>query len=102
MDSEGFRSVRTKEFKHQFDLLPARIQKTAISRYENYFVRDTFHPLLGRHPLHDVDDAPEDSVAVEIYYGYRAVGFYDEPNRTYVWYWCGSHSKYDARFREGR
>ena len=102
MDGEDSRSVRTREFKDQFDRLPARVQKTAISRYKNYFVRDPFHPLLDRHQLHNVDDAPEDSISVEIFYGYRAVGFYDEANRTYVWYWCGSHSKYNTRFREGR
>ncbi len=98
----GARSVRTAEFSKLFGLLPENVQRSAVSRYQNYFRVDPFHPLLERHLLHDVDDAPHRSLAVTIYYGYRAVGFYDESTLTYVWYWCGSHADYDRRFRAGR
>lgn len=102
MAAQKIRSLRARKFKDLFDRLPARVQKTAIARYKEYFARDPFHPLLGRHALHDVHDAPKGSIAVEIFYGYRAVAFHDEAEQTYVWYWCGTHSAYDSRFREGR
>ncbi len=64
-------------------------------------LHDSSHPLLPRHTLHDVTDAPQQSIAVEMHYGYRAVAFIDDAGR-YVWYWCGSHAAYDTRFQAGR
>jgi len=94
-------SVRTKEFKAMFAGLPDNVRRSATNRYRNYFLHDQSHPLLRRHTLHDVTDAPQQSVAVEMHYGYRAVAFIDESGR-YVWYWCGSHAAYDTRFQTGR
>ena len=102
MADGDFRSIRLKDFKRMFDKLPARFQLTAIARYKNYFRIDPYHPLLERHTLHDVSDAEPASIAVTMARGYRAVSFFDEPKRTYVWYWCGSHADYDRRFRPGR
>jgi hypothetical protein len=82
--------------------LPERVQNAARNRYREYFLKDPNHPLLKRHELHDVSDARSNSIAVEIYYGFRAVGFFDEVASCYVWYWCGSHAEYDTRFRKGR
>lgn len=97
-------SVRTPQFKKLFDELPAKVQKSAIARYRNYFAVDPFHDLLERHDLHDVSGAPSDSIAVTVAYGYRAVGFLDQADgaNRYVWYWCGSHADYDTQFRKGR
>lgn len=100
--SQTIRSVRTHRFKKLFDGLPARVQKSAIDRYENYFVVNPFHPLLENHKLYDVDDAHARSVAVTIFYGYRAVAAFEESTNTYIWYWCGTHGDYDTRFRKGR
>jgi hypothetical protein len=97
-----FSSKRTREFKAMLGCLPQRVQKAAQSRYREYFLKDPNHPLLKRHALHDVGDARPGSFAVEIYYGFRAVGFLDEAASCYVWYWCGSHAEYDTRFRKGR
>lgn len=95
-------SRRTKEFKDRLSRLPGRVQETAMERYRNYFSKDPFHPLLCRHDLYDVRDAPKESFAVEMAYGYRAVGRHIESENTYVWYWCGSHAEYDIRFAKGR
>ena len=101
--SEGhFRSVRTRQFKVLFDALPARVRQSAINRYKEYFLKNPRHELLERHTLHDVGDAYPGSIAVNMYYGYRAVAFFVEEDHTYVWYWCGSHAEYDRRFRKGR
>lgn len=81
--------------------LPDNVRRSATNRYHNYFLRDPSHSLLRRHTLHDVTDAPQQSIAVEMHYGYRAVAFIDEAGR-YVWYWCGSHAAYDTRFQAGR
>ncbi len=102
MGQIGPRSVRTNDFKDLFDRLPARVQKTAINRYVNYFASDPFHSLLERHILYDTLGAPTRSIAVTIAYGYRAVGVFDEETQAYIWYWCGSHAAYDAQFRKGR
>ena len=104
MAGAPLRSFRTHQFKKLFDDLPAKVQKSAIARYRNYFVVDPFHDLLDRHNLHDVSDAPSDSIAVTIAYGYRAVGIHDqgEGQNAYIWYWCGSHANYNTQFREGR
>ena len=102
MERKMFRSVRGRQFKKLFSRLPANVQETATQRFENYFALDQFHPLLRRHDLHDVDDAPTDSFAVEMHYGYRAVAFFDQEENTYVWFWCGTHAEYDSRFAEGR
>ena len=102
MERKAFKSVRTSDFRKLFKHLPARVQATAAQRYENYFRTDPYHPLLRRHSLHDVDDAFKDSLEVEMARGYRAVGYYDDAEYTYVWYWCGSHAEYDLRFTEGR
>lgn len=99
---EPFRSVRLREFKRQFTSLPAIIQKTAVDKYRNYFLVDPYHPLLGRHTLDEISDAPAPSIAVELSSGYQAVAFHDKPKNTYVWYWCGSHADYDRRFKRGR
>ncbi len=96
------RSVRTKDFKKLFAALPDRVKETAVARYENYFRLDPYHPLLDRHNLYDVSDAAHDSIAFAMTYGYRAVAFFDQSTSTYVWYWCGSHTDYDRRFRAGR
>ena len=95
-------SVRTRSFLASFNALPASIRNQAMQRYRNYFVLDPSHPLLERHHLHDVNDAQPDSFAVTIAFGYRAVGFFDDAARRYVWYWCGSRAAYDQRFRAGR
>lgn len=98
----SFTSIQTREFKDQLASLPQRVQKAAHLRYREYFLKDPNHRLLNRHRLHDVTDAWPNSFAVEIYYGFRAVGFFDEGASCYVWYWCGSHAQYDTRFRKGR
>ncbi len=100
MEHGAFKSVRTSDFRKLLQRLPAKVQETAAKRYENYFKPDPNHPLLERHDLHDVGDAFKDSFAVEMAYGYRAVGFFDDAE--YVWYWCGSHAEYDLRFTKGR
>ena len=97
-----FSSKTTKEFKGMLAKLPSRVREAAKKRYREYFLKDPDHPLLGRHELHDVRDAPPNNISVEIYYGFRAVGFFDEPASCYVWYWCGSHAEYNTRFRKGR
>ena len=95
-------SKRTRTFKDRFASLPQKVRVAATSRYKEYFKNDPNHPLLRRHDLHDVSDARRSSFAVEMYYGYRAVAFYDTKDECYVWYWCGSHAEYDVRFRKGR
>lgn len=78
------------------------MQTTASRAYENYFLKDPFHPLLERHQLGDTKGNPENAIAVEMTFGYRAVGFFDPVEQTYVWFWCGSHADYDRQFRRGR
>lgn len=96
----SFRSFRTSDFKKQFSRLPSAVLEAAAGQYRIFLANPT-HPLLRRHPLYDVDDAPENSFAVTMAPGgYRAVAFMD--GEDYVWYWCGSHASYDTRFREGR
>jgi len=95
-------SVRTRNFLSLFNSLPEPVQRAAKQRYLAYFVSDPYHSLLERHDLYDVADSRPNSFAVTIMYGYRAVGFFDDAENRYVWYWCGSHADYDQRFRPGR
>lgn len=96
------RSFQLWDFKKQFAALPPAVQKTARDKYNNYFSKDPYHPLLRRHTLDKMSNAPVPTIAVELSYGYRAVAFHDEPENTYVWNWCGSHADYDRRFKRGR
>lgn len=93
---------RTKEFKKLFDALPLRVRTVAENRFREYFLKDPSHPLLGRHDLFDVGDAPASSFAVWMARKYRAVAYFAERDNCYVWYWCGSHADYDQRYRKGR
>ena len=89
------RNVRTKEFKEQYDRLPARIRELADRAFA-LFRENPNHPSLELHNLHDTARGSHrrNSVAVSITRQYRAIFAQDDGDN--VWYWIGTHSDYNG------
>ena len=82
------RSKTTRQFRKQFDALPAIIQQQARSAYRQ-FASDPSHRSLRFKRVHAV--APVYSARVSK--GYRVVG--QREGDLVVWFWIGSHANYD-------
>lgn len=81
-------SRTTRQFRELFAALPADIQWQARQVYR-LFRQNPAHPGLRFKQVHL--DPPMYSARVGI--SYRAVGALD--GDTVVWFWIGSHAKYD-------
>jgi len=73
--------------------LPREIQKGALKAYR-IWRRSPHHPSLQFKQVHS--NLPIFSVRVGL--GWRAVGI--RKADTMIWYWIGSHDKYDALLKK--
>lgn len=81
-------SRTTRRFRQLFAALPAHVKRKAREAYR-LFRQNPAHASLHFKQVHT--DPPVYSARVGI--SYRAVGILD--GGTVVWYWIGSHAKYD-------
>jgi hypothetical protein len=82
-------SRRTPRFKKAFSELPQEIKDAARESYRR-FRDDPSHPSLHLKQVHPSE--PIYSVRISLQYRALAV----KEGNTYVWFWIGSHSQYDA------
>lgn len=90
-------SRRSARFNKCLAKLPRDIQEKAEKRYRNLFCADPFHPLLkGSWYREKVSGRAVYKVDAGSYY--RALAYYDETprERTFTWYWIGSHEEYNG------
>ncbi|HLO13428.1 MAG TPA: hypothetical protein VK206_01270 [Anaerolineales bacterium] len=85
----------TDKFRKTFAELPADVQKQARQAYL-LFIENPYHPSLRFKAIHP--SRPIYSVRIGM--DYRAVDIRDEDD--IIWYWIGSHAKYDKLIREFR
>jgi hypothetical protein len=87
------RSSVTKDFRRQFEQLPAEVQEQARRAYalwhnDPYHSGIQFKRVSQRQPIY----------SVRVGLGYRALGL-RENNRIY-WFWIGAHAKYDELLKQ--
>ena len=82
-------SRRTPRFKKAFSELPQEVKDAARESYRR-FRDDPSHPSLHLKQVHP----SEPIYSVRISLKYRALAI--KEGDTYVWFWIGSHSQYDA------
>lgn len=81
-------SVTTAKFQACFEKLPENIQQASRKAY-SLWKDDPSHPSLQFKLV-----SPQNSVySVRVTLSYRALGV--KSNETIIWFWIGSHSKYD-------
>jgi hypothetical protein len=88
-------SHMTDKFRKAFADMPADVQKQARQAYL-LFIENPYHPSLRFKAIHP--SRPIYSVRIGM--DYRAVGIRDQDD--IIWYWIGSHAKYDKLIREFR
>lgn len=91
-------SVRSSNFKKQFESLPPNIQRLAARLYE-IFGEDPNDPRIRQHDLHDSSKGRhrDGSKSVEFTARYRAIYVIDNGpdgmgERLAFWYWIGAHT----------
>ncbi len=86
------RSVRTREFKRKYELLPEHIREKVQKSFELWRA-NTRHPGLAFKQV----DAEEDMWSVRVDLDYRALCMKtSEADETlYVWFWIGPHDEYE-------
>lgn len=92
--SDGKQNRRTKDFRFLFDELPEEIQDLATKTFK-LFLNNPHHPSLRRHTLKDNNKCQhvKDSISISVGMQYRAIFF--EDGNTNVWYWIGTHARYN-------
>ncbi len=86
------KSITTDRFWHLFRALPHNVRKEAQEAF--YLFRDNpLHPGLRFKRLR----CNPDYWSVRVTQDYRAVG--RKHKDTIVWFWIGSHSEFDKKFR---
>jgi mRNA-degrading endonuclease RelE of RelBE toxin-antitoxin system len=84
------KSSRTKDFRKLFESLPQHIKETAKKNYE-IWRENPFHSSLEFKEI----KANENIWSVRVGIGWRALGVMKEKEEKIVWFWIGSHAKYD-------
>jgi len=87
------KSHLTKDFRTCFRKLPERIQRLARENYK-LWKADPYHRSLDFKRV----NKKFSTYSVRIGMGWRAVGF--KKDNIVVWFWIGSHSKYDRLIRQ--
>ena len=88
-------SLTTERFRKLLVQLPREIQKQAKEAYLQ-FEKDPYHPGLRFKRVH----SKRPIYAVRISKDYRALGV--QRGSEIIWFWIGSHSKYDKILKEMR
>ncbi len=88
------KNKRTKEFKQQFDVLPARIQKLARAAYKQ-FLLDPSHPSLCLHQLADIGRGRHRCGSFSVYVTMKYPAIYVVDDGVNIWYWIGTHNDYE-------
>jgi hypothetical protein len=81
-------SHTSARFRHAFEALPERVQRSARRAYR-VFAKNPQHPSLQFKQVHP--SRPIFSARVAL--GYRALGVRDGDDL--IWFWVGSHADYD-------
>ncbi len=85
---------RTKAFRFLYDELPVQVQEAAKKAFA-LFLRDPAHASLRLHELKNNSKGQHlnGSFSVSIGKQYRAI-YVVEGNKN-IWYWIGTHAKYN-------
>ncbi|HIJ65034.1 MAG TPA: hypothetical protein HPP77_03715 [Candidatus Hydrogenedentes bacterium] len=88
-------SETTREFRECLSRLPSSIRKYAKRVYKRW-ESDPFHPALQFKQVHQA--LPIYTVRIGV--RWRAIGLRKEDRM--VWFWIGSHEKYNKKIRQFR
>lgn len=92
-------SMRTSQFKKDFEDLPHDIQKHAVDLFNNW-------KEGGVLPIKNIAQLGENFFSLEINYRYRALGikqkvaFRGETLTFFQWYFIGTHEKYNKEYKK--